>query len=41
MHQVAEEIARRPGSIFLRDKDWRRPVYGWTRKSKGGRTGGI
>ena len=29
--KVAEEIARRLASIFLRDKDGRRPVYGRTR----------
>jgi hypothetical protein len=32
LYQVAEEIARRLGSIFLQDKDGRRPVYGGTRK---------
>jgi hypothetical protein len=32
LYQVAEEIAARLGSIFLRDKDGRRPVYGATRK---------
>jgi hypothetical protein len=32
LYQVAEEIARRLASIFLRDKDGRRPVYGGTRK---------
>ena len=32
LYQVAEEIARRLGSIFLRDKDGRRPVYGDTGK---------
>jgi hypothetical protein len=32
LYQVAEEIARRLGSIFLRGKDGRRPVYGGTRK---------
>ncbi len=32
LYQVAEEIARRLSSIFLRDKDGRRPVYGETRK---------
>jgi hypothetical protein len=32
LYQVAEELARRLGSIFLRDKDGRRPVYGGTRK---------
>jgi hypothetical protein len=32
LYQVAEEIARRLGSIFLKDKDGRRPVYGGTRK---------
>jgi hypothetical protein len=32
LYQVAEEIARRLDSIFLRDKDGRRPVYGGTRK---------
>lgn len=28
LYQVAEEIARRLGNIFLKDKDGRRPVYG-------------
>jgi hypothetical protein len=32
LYQVAEEITRRLGSIFLRDGDGRRPVYGGTRK---------
>lgn len=32
LYQVAEEISRRLSSIFLRDKDGRRPVYGDTRK---------
>jgi hypothetical protein len=32
LYQVAEEIARRLASIFLRGKDRRRPVYGATRK---------
>jgi hypothetical protein len=32
LYQVAEEIARRLGSIFLRDKTGRRPVFGGTRK---------
>jgi hypothetical protein len=32
LYQVAEEIARRLGSMFLRGKDGRRPVYGDTRK---------
>jgi len=32
LYQVAEEINRRLESIFLRDKDGRRPVYGGTRK---------
>ena len=32
LYQVAEEIARRLGNIFLKDKDGRRPVYGGTRK---------
>jgi hypothetical protein len=32
LYQVAEEIARRLGSIFLQDKDGRRPVHGATRK---------
>ena len=32
LYQVAEEIARRLASIFLRDEDGRRPVYGGTRK---------
>jgi hypothetical protein len=32
LYQVAEEITRRLASMFLRDKDGRRPVYGGTRK---------
>ena len=32
LYEVAEEIARRLASIFLRDKDGRRPVYGTARK---------
>jgi len=32
LYQVAEEIARRLGNIFLKDKDGRRPVYGGTAK---------
>jgi hypothetical protein len=32
LYQVAEEITRRLGSIFLRDSQGRRPVYGGTRK---------
>jgi hypothetical protein len=32
LYQVAEEIARRLASIFLRDQDGRRPVYGGTQK---------
>src|SRR5207244_5452669 len=32
LYQVAEEIARRLHSIFLKDRDGRRPVYGGTRK---------
>ena len=32
LYQVAEEIARRLGAIFLRDEHGRRPVYGGTRK---------
>jgi hypothetical protein len=32
LYQVAEEIARRLGSIFQRDQAGRRPVYGGTRK---------
>jgi hypothetical protein len=32
LYQVAEEITRRLASIFLRDKQGRRPVYGGTRK---------
>jgi hypothetical protein len=32
LYQVAEELARRLGSIFLRDQNGRRPVYGGTRK---------
>jgi hypothetical protein len=32
LYQVAEEIARRLASMFLKDRDGRRPVYGGTRK---------
>jgi len=32
LYQVAEELTRRLASIFLRDADGRRPVYGGTRK---------
>jgi hypothetical protein len=32
LYQVAEELARRLASIFLRDQDGRRPVYGSTAK---------
>jgi hypothetical protein len=32
LYQVADEITRRLASIFLKDKDGRRPVYGGTRK---------
>jgi hypothetical protein len=32
LYRVAEEIASRLGSIFLKDKAGRRPVYGGTRK---------
>ena len=32
LYQVAEEIARRLGNIFLKDQDGRRPVYGGTEK---------
>jgi hypothetical protein len=32
LYQVAEELARRLASIFLRDQDGRRPVYGGARK---------
>ncbi len=32
LYQVAEEISRRLASIFLKDKDGRRPVYGGTEK---------
>ncbi len=32
LYQVAEEISRRLASIFLRDKNGRRPVYGGSRK---------
>jgi len=32
LYQVAQEISRRLTSIFLLDKDGRRPVYGGTRK---------
>jgi hypothetical protein len=30
LYQVADEISKRLGAIFLRDKDGRRPVYGGT-----------
>jgi hypothetical protein len=32
LYQVAEEISRRLASIFLKDKDGHRPVYGGTEK---------
>jgi hypothetical protein len=32
LYQVAEELGRRLGNMFLRDKDGRRPVYGATEK---------
>ncbi len=32
LYQVAEEISRRLASIFLKDKNGRRPVYGGTQK---------
>jgi hypothetical protein len=32
LYQVAEEITHRLASIFLRDKDGRRPIYGGSRK---------
>ncbi len=32
LYEVAAEIGRRLGNIFLKDKDGRRPVYGGTRK---------
>jgi hypothetical protein len=32
LYQVAEEIGRRLGNIFLKDRDGRRPVYGGARK---------
>jgi len=32
LYQVAEEIARRLGNIFLKDKDGKRPVYGGSEK---------
>jgi hypothetical protein len=32
LYQVAEEISRRLGSMFMRGEDGRRPVYGGTRK---------
>jgi hypothetical protein len=32
LYEVAEDISRRLASIFLKDKDGRRPVYGGTRK---------
>ena len=34
LYQVAEEISRRLASIFLKDKDGRRPVNGGTRNFK-------
>ncbi len=32
LYQVAEELARRLGAIFVRGADGRRPVYGGTEK---------
>ncbi len=32
LYQVAEEIARRLGNIFLKDQEGRRPVFGGTPK---------
>jgi hypothetical protein len=32
LYQVAEELSRRIASIFLKDRDGRRPVYGGSRK---------
>jgi len=32
LYQVAEELSRRLGSIFLKDKDGRRPLYGGSAK---------
>jgi hypothetical protein len=32
LYQVAEELSRRLASIFVRDKDGQRPIYGGTRK---------
>jgi hypothetical protein len=32
LYEVAEELSRRLASIFLKDKDGRRPVYGGTQK---------
>jgi hypothetical protein len=32
LYQVAEELSRRLSSMFLKDKDGRRPVYGGTKK---------
>jgi hypothetical protein len=32
LYQVAEELSRRLASMFLRDQNGRRPVYGGTRK---------
>jgi hypothetical protein len=32
LYQVAEEISRRLGNIFMRGEDGLRPVYGGTRK---------
>ena len=32
LHEVANELSRRLSSIFLKDADGRRPVYGGTRQ---------
>ncbi len=39
LYQVAEEITRRLTSIFLRDANGRRPVYGGTQMFQEIRTG--
>ena len=41
LYQVAEELTRRLASIFLKDKDGRRAVYGGTRRFQRIRTGAI
>ena len=41
LYEVAEEITRRLASIFLRDQNGHRPVYGEAPKSRKPRTGEI